>query len=840
MTATLSVMAPCDGWCLPLSAVPDAVFREGLLGDGIALDPTSAVLGAPFAGEVLTVAATGHAVSLRSPSGVELLVHVGLDTVALKGAGFTVHVVPGQVVAAGERLLTVDLDRVAGRAPSLITPLVITNPAGQAVGFRHAGGAVRAGELLLALEASGVVAGEAAATCATRREARVTVALAHGLHARPAALVAGALKGLRAEVEIVAGTRRADARSIVAIMGLGVRQGEELVIVALGADAELALERIALGLESARQQEHRADAAATAIVAARAPRAAATSDTLTGHTAVPGFALGQATRIARPTIEVSEAGQGIAAERAELDRARSLVAARLVRLAEVGGAERREIVAAHIGFLSDPQLERAALAGIAAGRSAGYAWRAAIAESIAALGRLDDVRLRERIDDLRDIEAHVLLALRGEARPMNLELPEHAVLLADELLPSELVALDRERLEAICLAGGGTTSHVAILAAAMNVPMLVGLGAELASIPDGTPLIVDADRGRLERAPAAPALEAARARAAEGRQRAHRRRERAQADCRTADGTRIEVFANLGSSADAHAAVANGAEGCGLLRTEFLFLERATAPGEAEQARAYQDIASALGARPLVLRLLDVGGDKPLSYLPLPREDNPALGLRGIRTGLARPDLLRTQLRAALRVQGDLRLLVPMVTELAELRAVRALVDELAAELGRDGRTPLGAMIETPAAAVTARQLAAEADFLSIGSNDLSQYTLAMDRGHAGLQARIDALHPAVLGLIALAAAGSGSCPLAVCGGMAADPLAIPLLLGLGISELSVVPARVPATKELVGSLSLEACGALARSALALADARQVRALVTDWLGNRVQHPVGE
>ena len=296
----------------------------------------------------------------------------------------------------------------------------------------------------------------------------------------------------------------------------------------------------------------------------------------------------------------------------------------------------------------------------------------------------------------------------------------------------------------------------------------------------------------------------------------------AQTECRALDGTRVEVFANLGNVRDAAAAVANGAEGCGLLRTEFLFIDRETAPDETEQLAAYQDIATALGPRPLILRLMDVGGDKPLR--------NPALGLRGVRTALAHPDLLRTQLRAALRVQpaGRVRLLIPMITDVAEILAVRQVIDELELELGTHDGIELGAMIETPAAALMASGLVREVDFLSIGSNDLTQYTLAMDRGHPQLAGRTDALHPAVLKLVA-AAANAGVAAgkmVAVCGGAAADKIAVPILLGLGVRELSVVPAAVPAIKRQIRLLRMSDCRELATRCLDLASPAEVRALV--------------
>ena len=419
---------------------------------------------------------------------------------------------------------------------------------------------------------------------------------------------------------------------------------------------------------------------------------------------------------------------------------------------------------------------------------------------------------------------------------MHLPLPEHAILLADDLLPSELTALDRRRLAAIALSGGGATSHVAILAAAMEIPMLIGVGQALRDVPDGRTIIVDADGGTLHYEPSPDAVARAKVNVEARLARSAALRSAAARDGRSLDGTRIEVFANLGSTADAIAAVENGAEGCGLLRTEFLFIERDTAPAEEEQLAAYQSIANALGSRPMILRMMDVGGDKPLLYMPLPAESNPALGMRGVRTALAHPALMRAQLRAAMRVSpsGVVRLLIPMVTDLSEILAVRSVIDALKAELKLEARISLGAMIETPAAALTAATLLREVDFLSIGSNDLTQYTLAMDRGHAELARRTDALHPAVLQLVAaVGSAGKAAGKLvAVCGGVAADRTAVPILLGLGVRELSVVPTAIPALKRQIGALRIADCEDLAQRCLTLSSAAEVRDLVERLAGN--------
>jgi phosphoenolpyruvate-protein phosphotransferase len=844
----LQILAPFDGWCSVLDEVPDPVFSGRMLGDGLAVDPTGGILLAPCAGEIITLPASAHAVSIRTPEGIDVLLHVGIDTVQLGGRGFEARVRPGAMVRAGDELIRFDLDVVARGAKSLMTPIVVTSMDGLTLRQRRAPGPVSAGEVLF--EIAGVATATGLATSASTATSTplpqpanppseaaaasqtLIVTLRQGLHARPAALLAQRAKSFGAQASLSAHGRTANARSVVAIMTLGVRQGDELSIQASGADAAQSVASMVAGIEEALRMESAAGHGAIVNSSATAPRPSPTAGVLSGVIAVAGVAVGRATRIERREIAVTETGAGPAHERAELKQARVNVRARLERVAATGGATRREIIAAHLEFLDDPQVNEAAHELIAAGKSAGFAWRASIRRSIGALEALEDSRLRERVDDLLDVESHVLLALAGEARPMNIPLPERAVLVADELLPSELTALDRQRLVAICLSGGGATSHVAILAAAMDIPMLVGLGPGIREIADGATVIVDADAGTLQTAPTATAIEQARA-AVESRLTRHAKTlADAKIECRALDGTRVEVFANLGNMMDAAAAVANGAEGCGLLRTEFLFIDRDTAPTEAEQLAAYQGIAAALGPRPLILRLMDVGGDKPLRYLSLPAEENPALGLRGVRTALAHPDLMRTQLRAALRVQpaGNVRLLIPMITDIAEILAVRSVIDEIKAEIGLHDRIELGAMIETPAAALMASGLIREVDFLSIGSNDLTQYTLAMDRGHPQLAGRTDALHPAVLKLVAAAASAGAAAGkmVAVCGGVAADRLGVPILLGLGVREFSVVPAAVPAIKRQIRLLRINDCRELALRCLELAAAGEVRALAAE------------
>ncbi len=825
----LSIRAPFAGFSTALAEIPDEVFARAMLGDGAAVDPIEGELRAPCDGEVISVAAARHAVALRAECGAEILVHVGIDTVALGGEGFTPLARKGDRVHAGDLLLKFDLDLVARKARSLITPVIVTNAERFAVVRAQLDRRVASGDVLFELEASGAAQspGAEALRVPVVSEALV-VAHAHGIHARPAGLIARAAKSLPCDVEVRARGRGANAKSAVALMALGVRGGDEIVIVGFEAQAAAGISdiaRVVRGLDGAP--------AAPVVHAVKqsqapiAPAAPVPAGSLRGVIASRGFAVGAAVDFDHEELVVHESGAGIGKENAALDRALDAVRARLAERARTASGAMRGILEAHQELIVDPELLASARKVIGAGMSAGFAWRQGIAASVAGLNATGDARLMERAADFADLERQVLRQLTG-AGEQRREIPAGSILVAHDLTPSQLMDIDTGHLAGITLAGGGPTSHVAILAATLGIPMLVSLGAGLREVRTGAALVLDADAGILNARPTESELGAARTRLEQARARQACELDAAARDCHLASGERIEVFANLaGSAADTRHAVAQGAEGCGLLRTEFLFLERATAPDEAEQLRSYQQVADLLGGRPLVIRTLDVGGDKPIAYLPLPPEENPALGLRGIRTSLWRPELLDVQLRALLAVKPAVRILLPMITDAAEFRRVSARLDELCRELGVV-RPQLGAMIETPAAAMLADQIAAVADFLSIGTNDLAQYGLAMDRGHAELAARIDGVHPAVLRLIQATTRGAAAHgrPVAVCGGLASDPEAVPLLLGLGVGELSVVPGSIPRLKALIRKLELDACRQLAAHALGLASAAEVRAAV--------------
>ncbi len=863
----IELLAPLPGWALPLAEVPDPVFGQGLAGDGLAIDPAGEVLHAPCDGEVVLPGAARHALSIRAACG-EVLLHVGIDTVRMGGEGFRLLVQAGERVRAGQPLLEFDLALIARHAPSAITPVLLAGQGGALIRERVTGRRVLVGERILLLDAgaagagspagaAGTAGGPATATSGGEAQARAQaqaqaqaqaarrrhrVPFDHGLHARPAAQLAAALAGIDADVQVHVRGRQASARSTVGLMSLGVARGEVVELSAVGAgaaDAWVAIERL-LGPAIAGEPPPRRPTGATGeqrriVIPKR-------GDRLRGQVASRGLAEGvafhwpPAGEASAPEAVPRRAAASPAVEQARLRQAISAVQARLAQLAEQGGEAARGLMAAHQVLLADPELQAQAAARIAAGTTAELAWGEALADAAGALASMEDARMAERRADLMDLRQQVLQVLAGRGSEPAAVLPDDAIVLAHELLPSQLLALDAKRLAGVCMAAGGTSSHVAILAAARGLPMLVGVGDPLPGIAAGTPLLLDAEQGELLVDPPAEQREQLAARRARRAQRLAGDRARALEPALTRDGARILVYCNLGAASEAAPAAAAGAEGCGLLRTEFLFLERQVAPTIEEQRQEYQAIATGLAGRPLTIRTLDAGGDKPIAYLPQPHEENPALGLRGVRTGLVHRDVLVAQLQAILAVDppGQCRVLLPMVTDLSDVRAVRSLLESLARSAGRPV-PPLGVMVETPAAALLAAQLCREVEFLSIGSNDLSQYTLAIDRQHATLGARLDALHPAVLALIASCAraARAHGRELGICGALAGDPLAVPVLVGLGVHELSASPSAVATIKGRVRALALAECEAFAPTLLELPDAVAVREAVLAWLARQ-------
>lgn len=560
--------------------------------------------------------------------------------------------------------------------------------------------------------------------------------------------------------------------------------------------------------------------------------------TIQGIGASPGIALGPAhvflpEDLTVPTYDVSDRS----AEWERMQRALQTAKAQIESIrAETMAALRHEEAAifdAHIQMLEDPELQAAIRTDILEqGKNAERALMDNAERYAAQLEALDDAYFRARAADIRDVARRCLRILLGRPQP-SLILLQPSIVVARDLTPSDTVLLDKSRLLGFCTAEGGATSHTAILAKALGIPAVVGAGEAVLEIVQNQPLILDAHRGQV----ILEADEATWTKFAEMRKAAQSQAEEerlhAAEPAVTRDGRGVEVVANVGNLDDARLAIEMGAEGIGLLRTEFLYLDRQTAPDEEEQYLAYRAIFEVMGQRPVVIRTLDVGGDKELPYIDLGREENPFLGWRAIRMCLDNPDFFKTQLRAILRAAAgyDIRIMFPMIATVREVRQARKLLEEARLELQNASlpfgkRVQVGIMIEIPSAAVMADALAREVDFFSIGTNDLTQYTLAVERTNKRVAHLSNALDPAVLRLIAkvIEAGHQAGIWVGMCGEMAGDARAIPILLGLGLDEFSMAPALIPHAKALIRSLTVEQCRQIAQHVLTLPDYEEVEA----------------
>jgi phosphoenolpyruvate-protein phosphotransferase len=847
----LDLKAPLTGVLVPIEQVPDPVFAQKMVGEGVSIDPLSDRLLAPCDGEVSHVHPASHAVTIRTLGHLEVLLHIGLDTLKMRGEGFDAKVKIGDQVRTGDELISFDLDKVATSAKSLLTQMVITNP-DLLTSFTPRTGLVTAGADDAAEvtfgdgEREGAAEGAPAPAGRTVTSDAVIIPNPEGLHARPAAVLANLAQKYESDVRLKRGDEQANAKSVMAVMGLEVLTGHKVQIIAHGPDAAQAAEELAEALREGLGEEglvpisedttSLAPAATTspAPAAARPARRSEDPNVLLGVAASPGLGVGKVLRVLHEDIEVKEDAADAHKERRLLNEAldRAMVQLETLenRLRQDADADKAAIFGAHREILRDPDLLDIASSAIDKGKSAAFAWRRAYTTYADRLAGSRNELLAQRATDVRDVGQRVLEEVTGQRRE-KAEIPEGTILVAEDLTPSDTASLDRTRVVGFATVAGGASSHVAILARSLDIPAVAGIEPRALDIPDGTLVILDGAKGTLR--VNVTEDDVARIRRHQERLAARRAEELAHANepAVTSDGHRVEVVANIGGLEDAQEAGNKGAEGVGLLRSEFVFLDRTKAPTEDEQAEIYTAIAKALTpGQPLVIRTLDVGGDKPLPYLPIAPEENPFLGERGIRIGLDRPEVLRTQVRAILRAAdagAKIHVMFPMIATIEDFRQAKAIFEEERAALGA-APVPVGIMVEVPSVAVMAPQFAAEVDFFSVGTNDLTQYTLAMDRGHPRLAPQVDGLNPAVLGLIAQAAKAAHEAGrwVGVCGGMASDPQAVPILVGLGVDELSVSIPAVPAVKAQVRSLSLTQCQELAARALTQDSAAAVRALV--------------
>ena len=612
--STVTIKAPVSGFLMPIEQVPDPVFAEKMLGDGVAIDPLSDTLLAPCDGRILQLHDAHHALTLVTAEGIQIMMHIGLDTVALRGHGFRPRVRVNDFVKSGQPLIEFDPDFIAQNAPSLLILIVVVN-SDRVIDFGKARGETLAGVtpvMTLFLHSGDITTGEPVALDAEAPTATVTMPIEAGLHLRPAAVFSGLAAAYDAKVRLFKGIQSADAASILALLSLDVGCNDQVTLAGTGAEAEEAVAALALAVERGLGEEGAppiaspAGVSLAAIAAPAPPLRPQTARTMTGVTASPGLSVGNIHQFRRTQTEPSpRAGFDPYNERAVLKQAIDGAARDLqalgTRLRQEGDAAAAALTAAQEALLHDPALRAAANETIDANFSAAYAWQMAANAQAAGLEALKNKSAAARAADLRDLGQRVLRHMKGD-HYQALKLPVNTVLIAEDLSPDDIAHLDRGRIAGIATVLGGATSDLAIAARAADLPYVAGIDARALSLRNGTPVVLDATQR------AAPQSHGRRNRlhrrhAAQARAEAADRSAAAAEPAITRDGYRIEVMAVISRQAEAEQAMLMGAEGVGLLRTEFLFMERRTAPTEEEQADAFAAIAGVLGRK------------KPLSFV---------------------------------------------------------------------------------------------------------------------------------------------------------------------------------------------------------------------------------
>jgi phosphoenolpyruvate-protein phosphotransferase/dihydroxyacetone kinase phosphotransfer subunit len=674
---------------------------------------------------------------------------------------------------------------------------------------------------------------------------QLTLQNQHGLHARPAARFVQLAALFDADIQVrneSKGKGPVSAKSLNALATLGAAQGSEILISATGSQAREALKALE---ELIKANFGEKQAPQTETTPQRVEPPPAEEGDLQAVPVSEGIAIGPLYlyhpppppipdhKIKDPEPTWKRLQSGIEATRASIQERRRRVAGEL-------GEDQAAIFDAHLLILEDPELaERARQLIYNDKKNEAAAWNAAIQEIARSYQDLDDPYLQQRAADVLDVGSQVLYALAGKAATTSIELPEPVILFAPDLTPTQTAQLDMSKVLGLMTVAGGPTSHSAILARSMGIPAVAGADPSIETMPAGTPLGLDGFHGIISITPNRQKLGQLKNRRQKWLDQRAALLQTSNQPATTRDGYRVEVAANVGSLRDAEQGDANGADGVGLLRTEFLFQTGEKPPDEETQRGALAEIAALLNPRPVIVRTLDVGGDKELPYINLPVEANPFLGVRAIRLSLREPELFRTQLRAILRAGtgANIRVMFPMVTNLRELRAARKMLEEEHLALKKKDiphSWPLqtGIMIEVPGAALTSSVLAGEVDFFSIGTNDLTQYTLAAERGSAALAEFADALHPAVLRLIhqVVKAAHAQGKWVGVCGELAGDPVATAILVGLGVDELSLNPGGIPRVKATIRQIDTKEAKDLGRQALEAESTDQVREIAQKFL----------
>lgn len=656
-----------------------------------------------------------------------------------------------------------------------------------------------------------------------------------GLHTRPAKYFVNITKTFQSDIWVEFGEKKVNAKSLFSLLTLGVKPNQEILIHVDGVDEESAIESIRLEILNGLGENFSAESSIPEQQAIQKTEPSGEKNELWGLPVSPGVVIGKVHVYSKEKMNITRKFTGINEELSVFDQARQQLKYQIeTTKTEMGKAmkpEEIDILDAHQEILSDQNLIGKILNCINEENSAVNAWQKVLDESITEFLSNPNRLIRDRAADLLDIREQLLQIMSGSPTKNNFP-AEPVIIFAKNLLPSDAIEFSKHQVLGIALAEGSTTDHAAILSRALGIPAVAQLSSRLMEEPRNETIILDGKLGFVNLQPGPKALQEA----IKERNRWESLKQEAEKNAaiaaKTVDGHSVEVAANVAGLADVLQSIEKGADGVGLLRTEFLFDKRTQAPTEDEQIQIYSDMITALKGQTIIIRTLDIGGDKPLPFINFEPENNPFLGERGIRLCLREEELFRTQLRAALIASrhGPVRIMFPMIGDLEEWQRAKQILEKIRLELGVKP-IEVGIMVEVPSAVWMADSFANEVDFFSIGTNDLTQYTMAIDRTHQRLGRQLDGLHPAVLRQIqhTVTEAHKKGKWVGICGELGADPTAVPVLIGLGVDELSVNVPSIPLVKEQIRKLNYVETCSLAEKVIHCRNAKEVRKMIHAW-----------
>ena len=656
-----------------------------------------------------------------------------------------------------------------------------------------------------------------------------------GLHARPASIWVDFAKKSSAPIQVRNGTQATDMKSLAGLLQLGAKLGDTLVFSTDAENGSALLDQAVLAIRkitaSERESAEKSQMKPKKVHGWQPPSGAK------GHEAIsasPGLSVGNVFVLQTGNVAVEDVKQDLADGARLLENALSRTKHKMKAIVDDVtrriGASDAAIFSAQAKLLDDDNLIASACRLMAKGHGAAWSWHEAVDDVANQLTSMDNPLLAARAVDLRDVGGRVLAEIDPAYAKGSFEgITDGAIIVADDLTPSDTANLDPNKVRGLVTASGGPTSHTAILARTLGIPALVAAGPQILDIPNGKDVILDGYNGIIYLDATQDDIAAAEKQIVQIAKERDKQAAARALPAETSDGYKIDIAANINRAEQVAFAQEQGGEGVGLMRTEFLFLESNETPDEDSQYQIYRDMINALNGKPLIIRALDIGGDKQVAHLHLPTEDNPFLGVRGARLLLRRKDLLIPQLRAIYRAAkdgGNPWIMFPMIMSVSEVKELKAIAEEIRSDLDAPV-LKLGIMIEVPAAAIMADKLAQYVDFFSIGTNDLTQYTMAVDRQNPDLAAEADSLNPAVLRMVQQTVKGASVHKkwVGVCGGIAGDPFGAMLLMGLGVNELSMTPRDISAVKARLRSHSFADMKALVEKALQCETAADVRAL---------------